>query len=150
MLADKLLFEALRFSHACKWACSEEVPEPVDMEGVHCNLDSSVDLEILLGILTGCKRLDLLADIMLFEALRFSHTCKWACVEKVPEPVDMEGQHIDFTLLRCAYWSDRLLFEALRLSHVCKLSCSEEVPEPVDMEGQHFGVLSGANAYVEG
>ncbi|DBB05356.1 TPA: hypothetical protein ACH3X3_010577 [Trebouxia sp. C0006] len=33
MLADKLLFEALRFSHVCKWACSEEVPEPVDMEG---------------------------------------------------------------------------------------------------------------------
>lgn len=34
MLADKLLFEALRFSHVCKWACSEEVPEPVDMEGM--------------------------------------------------------------------------------------------------------------------
>ncbi|KAL3147327.1 hypothetical protein ABBQ32_002811 [Trebouxia sp. C0010 RCD-2024] len=33
LLADKLLFEALRFSHVCKWACSEEVPEPVDMEG---------------------------------------------------------------------------------------------------------------------
>ena len=34
LLADKLLFEALRFSHVCKWACSEEVPEPVDMEGM--------------------------------------------------------------------------------------------------------------------
>jgi len=33
LLADKLLFEALRFSHVCKYACSEEVPEPVDMEG---------------------------------------------------------------------------------------------------------------------
>ena len=33
LLADKLLFEALRFSRVCKWACSEEVPEPVDMEG---------------------------------------------------------------------------------------------------------------------
>ena len=38
MLADKLLFEALRFSHACKWACSEEVPEPVDMEGQHLGM----------------------------------------------------------------------------------------------------------------
>jgi sedoheptulose-bisphosphatase len=33
LLADKLLFEALKFSHVCKYACSEEVPEPVDMEG---------------------------------------------------------------------------------------------------------------------
>jgi sedoheptulose-bisphosphatase len=33
MLADKLLFEALRFSHVCKYACSEEVPEPVDVGG---------------------------------------------------------------------------------------------------------------------
>ncbi|KAG6600015.1 hypothetical protein SDJN03_05248, partial [Cucurbita argyrosperma subsp. sororia] len=33
MLADKLLFEALRYSHSCKYACSEEVPELQDMGG---------------------------------------------------------------------------------------------------------------------
>lgn len=33
MLADKILFEALRYSHVCKYACSEEVPEPVDVGG---------------------------------------------------------------------------------------------------------------------
>eukprot|EP00889_Picochlorum_renovo_P000050 jgi/Picre1/27080/NNA_000050.t1 len=33
LLADKLLFEALRYSGCCKLACSEEVPEPLDMEG---------------------------------------------------------------------------------------------------------------------
>lgn len=33
MLADKLLFEALRYSGVCKYACSEEVPETVDMGG---------------------------------------------------------------------------------------------------------------------
>ena len=33
MLADKLLFEALRYSGVCKQAVSEEVPEPVDMKG---------------------------------------------------------------------------------------------------------------------
>lgn len=33
MLADKLLFEALRYSHFCKYACSEEVPELQDMGG---------------------------------------------------------------------------------------------------------------------
>jgi len=33
VLADKLLFESLRYSHCCKYACSEEVPEPVDLEG---------------------------------------------------------------------------------------------------------------------
>lgn len=33
MLADKLLFEALKFSGVCKYACSEEVPEPIDMGG---------------------------------------------------------------------------------------------------------------------
>ena len=33
LLADKLLFEALRFSGVCKYACSEEVPEPVDVGG---------------------------------------------------------------------------------------------------------------------
>ncbi|GAB2288428.1 Sedoheptulose-1,7-bisphosphatase, chloroplastic [Dionaea muscipula] len=33
MLADKLLFEALAYSHFCKYACSEEVPELQDMGG---------------------------------------------------------------------------------------------------------------------
>ncbi|XP_024376141.1 sedoheptulose-1,7-bisphosphatase, chloroplastic [Physcomitrium patens] len=33
MLADKLLFEALRHSHVCKYACSEEEPILQDMEG---------------------------------------------------------------------------------------------------------------------
>ena len=33
LLADKLLFEALRYSGCCKLACSEEVPEPLDMGG---------------------------------------------------------------------------------------------------------------------
>lgn len=33
LLADKLLFEALRYSGVCKLACSEEVPEPLDLEG---------------------------------------------------------------------------------------------------------------------
>ncbi|KAK9907614.1 hypothetical protein WJX75_007029 [Coccomyxa subellipsoidea] len=33
LLADKLLFEALKFSGVVKYACSEEVPEPVDMQG---------------------------------------------------------------------------------------------------------------------
>lgn len=33
MLADKLLFEALQYSHYCKYACSEEVPELQDMGG---------------------------------------------------------------------------------------------------------------------
>eukprot|EP00884_Botryococcus_braunii_P015696 jgi/Botrbrau1/280/Bobra.0022s0248.2 len=33
VLADKLLFEALKFSGVCKYACSEEVPEPVDLQG---------------------------------------------------------------------------------------------------------------------
>lgn len=33
MLADKLLFEALTYSHFCKYACSEEVPELQDMGG---------------------------------------------------------------------------------------------------------------------
>lgn len=33
MLADKLLFEALRYSGCCKLACSEEVPEPLDLGG---------------------------------------------------------------------------------------------------------------------
>eukprot|EP00271_Cylindrocystis_brebissonii_P005390 TRINITY_DN173_c0_g1_i1.p1 TRINITY_DN173_c0_g1~~TRINITY_DN173_c0_g1_i1.p1 ORF type:complete len:393 (-),score=103.87 TRINITY_DN173_c0_g1_i1:591-1769(-) len=33
LLADKLLFEALRFSHVCKYACSEEEPQLKDMGG---------------------------------------------------------------------------------------------------------------------
>ncbi|XP_054788160.1 sedoheptulose-1,7-bisphosphatase, chloroplastic [Prosopis cineraria] len=33
LLANKLLFDALRHSHFCKYACSEEVPELQDMEG---------------------------------------------------------------------------------------------------------------------
>merc|ERR1719331_302342 len=33
MLADKILFETLKYSGVCKLACSEEVPEPLDMGG---------------------------------------------------------------------------------------------------------------------
>ncbi|KAJ4772260.1 hypothetical protein LUZ62_056517 [Rhynchospora pubera] len=33
LLANKLLFEALQYSHVCKYACSEEVPELQDMGG---------------------------------------------------------------------------------------------------------------------
>lgn len=33
MLADRLLFDALRHSHVCKYACSEEEPILQDMEG---------------------------------------------------------------------------------------------------------------------
>lgn len=33
LLADKLLFEALRYSHFCHYACSEEEPELQDMDG---------------------------------------------------------------------------------------------------------------------
>ncbi|KAL8539158.1 hypothetical protein ACS0TY_000957 [Phlomoides rotata] len=33
MLANNLLFEALQYSHVCKYACSEEVPELQDMGG---------------------------------------------------------------------------------------------------------------------
>ncbi|VFQ80418.1 unnamed protein product [Cuscuta campestris] len=33
LLANKILFEALRYSHFCKYACSEEVPELQDMGG---------------------------------------------------------------------------------------------------------------------
>jgi len=33
MLADKLLFESLKYSHCCSFACSEEVPEPVALGG---------------------------------------------------------------------------------------------------------------------
>lgn len=33
LLANKLLFEALQYSHVCKWACSEEDPTPLDMGG---------------------------------------------------------------------------------------------------------------------
>merc|ERR1719387_2380361 len=31
MLADKILFETLQYSQVCEQACSEEVPEPLDM-----------------------------------------------------------------------------------------------------------------------
>ena len=33
MLADKILFETLKFSGVCELACSEEVPEPLEMGG---------------------------------------------------------------------------------------------------------------------
>ncbi|XP_020571225.1 sedoheptulose-1,7-bisphosphatase, chloroplastic [Phalaenopsis equestris] len=33
VLADKLLFESLRYSHVCKYACSEELPDLQDMDG---------------------------------------------------------------------------------------------------------------------
>nr|CAD1817693.1 unnamed protein product [Ananas comosus var. bracteatus] len=33
LVANKLLFEALQYSHVCKYACSEEVPELQDMDG---------------------------------------------------------------------------------------------------------------------
>merc|ERR1711871_1079937 len=33
MLADKILFETLQYSQVCEQACSEEVPEPLDMGG---------------------------------------------------------------------------------------------------------------------
>lgn len=33
LLADKILFETLKYSGVCKLACSEEVPEPLDMGG---------------------------------------------------------------------------------------------------------------------
>eukprot|EP00252_Welwitschia_mirabilis_P002264 TRINITY_DN1217_c0_g1_i3.p1 TRINITY_DN1217_c0_g1~~TRINITY_DN1217_c0_g1_i3.p1 ORF type:complete len:422 (-),score=46.31 TRINITY_DN1217_c0_g1_i3:188-1384(-) len=33
LVANKLLFESLRYSHFCKYACSEEDPEPQDMGG---------------------------------------------------------------------------------------------------------------------
>jgi sedoheptulose-bisphosphatase len=33
LLANKVLFEALQYSHVCKYACSEEVPELQDMGG---------------------------------------------------------------------------------------------------------------------
>ncbi|KAI4306791.1 hypothetical protein L6164_030037 [Bauhinia variegata] len=33
LLANKLLFEALEYSHFCKYACSEEIPELQDMGG---------------------------------------------------------------------------------------------------------------------
>ena len=47
LLADKLLFEALRFSGVCKYACSEEVPEPVDVGGKtaqHVGLESKLSV----------------------------------------------------------------------------------------------------------
>jgi sedoheptulose-bisphosphatase len=70
MLADKLLFEALRFSHVCKYACSEEVPEPVDVGGEgYCvafdPLDGSsiVDTNFSVGTIFGVWPGDKLKDI---------------------------------------------------------------------------------------
>ncbi|KAF6254444.1 sedoheptulose-1,7-biphosphatase [Scenedesmus sp. NREL 46B-D3] len=70
MLADKLLFEALRFSHVCKYACSEEVPEPVDVGGegfcvAFDPLDGSsiVDTNFAVGTIFGVWPGDKLKDI---------------------------------------------------------------------------------------
>ncbi|KAL6765940.1 sedoheptulose-1,7-biphosphatase [Haematococcus lacustris] len=60
MLADKLLFEAFRYSHVVKYACSEEVPEPVDLGGSGYSvafdpLDGSsiVDTNFTVGTIVG-------------------------------------------------------------------------------------------------
>ncbi|CAD7694734.1 unnamed protein product [Ostreobium quekettii] len=60
MVADKLLFEALEFSHVCENACSEEVPEPVPMKGTGYSvafdpLDGSsiVDTNFAVGTIFG-------------------------------------------------------------------------------------------------
>lgn len=70
VLADNLLFEALRFSHVCKWACSEEVPEPVDVGGSGFSvafdpLDGSsiVDTNFSVGTIFGVWPGDKLKDI---------------------------------------------------------------------------------------
>jgi len=70
LLADKLLFEALKFSHVCKWACSEEVPEPVDMggEGFSVAFDpldgsSIVDTNFTVGTIFGVWPGNKLKDI---------------------------------------------------------------------------------------
>eukprot|EP00879_Flechtneria_rotunda_P000048 GHRR01000078.1.p1 GENE.GHRR01000078.1~~GHRR01000078.1.p1 ORF type:complete len:415 (+),score=126.80 GHRR01000078.1:52-1245(+) len=70
MLADKLLFEALRYSHVCKYACSEEVPEPVDVDGEgYCvafdPLDGSsiVDTNFAVGTIFGVWPGDKLKEI---------------------------------------------------------------------------------------
>lgn len=70
MVADKLLFEALRFSHVCKYACSEEVPEPVDVGGegfcvAFDPLDGSsiVDTNFAVGTIFGVWPGDKLKDI---------------------------------------------------------------------------------------
>jgi len=70
MVADKLLFEALRYSHVCKYACSEEVPEPVDMGGsgfcvAFDPLDGSsiVDTNFAVGTIFGVWPGDKLKDI---------------------------------------------------------------------------------------
>ena len=70
MLADKLLFEALRFSGVCKYACSEEVPEPVDVGGQGFSvafdpLDGSsiVDTNFSVGTIFGVWPGDKLKDI---------------------------------------------------------------------------------------
>lgn len=60
LLADKLLFEALKYSGVVSWACSEEVPEPVDMGGAGFSvafdpLDGSsiVDTNFTVGTIFG-------------------------------------------------------------------------------------------------
>lgn len=70
VLADNLLFDALRFSHVCKWACSEEVPEPVDVGGQGFSvafdpLDGSsiVDTNFSVGTIFGVWPGDKLKDI---------------------------------------------------------------------------------------
>ncbi|KAL6767088.1 SBP1 [Auxenochlorella protothecoides x Auxenochlorella symbiontica] len=70
LLADKLLFEALRYSHACKYACSEENPEPLDVggEGFSVAFDpldgsSIVDTNFSVGTIFGVWPGDKLKDI---------------------------------------------------------------------------------------
>eukprot|EP00195_Chlamydomonas_chlamydogama_P016177 CAMPEP_0202894988 /NCGR_PEP_ID=MMETSP1392-20130828/4268_1 /ASSEMBLY_ACC=CAM_ASM_000868 /TAXON_ID=225041 /ORGANISM="Chlamydomonas chlamydogama, Strain SAG 11-48b" /LENGTH=387 /DNA_ID=CAMNT_0049579851 /DNA_START=53 /DNA_END=1216 /DNA_ORIENTATION=- len=70
MVADKLLFEALRFSHVCEYACSEEVPEPVPMGGKGFSvafdpLDGSsiVDTNFAVGTIFGVWPGDKLVNI---------------------------------------------------------------------------------------
>ncbi|GBF92034.1 hypothetical protein Rsub_04381 [Raphidocelis subcapitata] len=70
VLADNLLFEALRYSHVCKWACSEEVPEPIDVGGSGYSvafdpLDGSsiVDTNFSVGTIFGVWPGDKLKDI---------------------------------------------------------------------------------------
>ncbi|CAN6934873.1 unnamed protein product [Brassica oleracea] len=50
MLANKLLFEALQYSHVCKYACSEEVPELQDMGN---SSGSIVDTNFTVGTIFG-------------------------------------------------------------------------------------------------
>ncbi|KAG0595832.1 hypothetical protein M758_UG201900 [Ceratodon purpureus] len=70
MLADKLLFEALKHSHVCKYACSEEEPVLQDMEGegfcvAFDPLDGSsiVDTNFTVGTIFGVWPGDKLTEI---------------------------------------------------------------------------------------